>query len=376
MTGPIRAAAASLAFCLAAVAAAAQDAGSKPAASQPDLSLPSLYQALADYFPVGAAIWKGDITGPHAELLKRHFNSVVAENDMKWARLRPTETTFNFATADALVAFAKANHMLVRGHTLLWHKQNPAWLFQYAAGNEMQPTPENKALLLHRLEQHIRGVVGHFRDDVYAWDVVNEVIDPAEPDGFRRSAWFRITGTDYIDTAFRVARETAPKAKLFLNDYNTTDPVKRKFLLNLVRDLKSRGVPIDGVGHQMHSNIKSPSAHAIVETINLFSALGVDNQVTELDISVYSNEADKYQQVPPETLLRQGYRYRDFFQAFRQLKGRISAVTFWGYADDHTWLKRFPIERLNLPLLFDEHLQAKPAFWGMVDPARLPPEKH
>ena len=105
----------------------------------------------------------------------------------------------------------------------------------------MTPTPENKALLLQRLENHIRAVVGHFGDDVYAWDVVNEVIDPSQADGFRRSPWFNITGTDYIDRAFQVAHEVAPDAKLYVNDYSTTDPAKRAFLLNLIAGLQEPG---------------------------------------------------------------------------------------------------------------------------------------
>lgn len=334
--------------------------------------IPSLWQTLADHFPVGAAIWQGDITGVHADLLKKHFNSITAENDMKPSFLQPTEGTFNFTTADAFVNFAKANQMRVRGHTLVWHQQNPNWLFKDANGNDLQPTPENKALMLRRLEAHIRGVVGHFKDDVYAWDVVNEVIDESQPNGFRRSQWYLLTGTDYIDTAFRIAHEVAPNARLYINDYSTTNPVKRQFLLNLIRDLKSRGVPIDGIGHQMHNNISFPTIASITQTINLFADLGVDNQITELDMSIYTNSTASYTTVPEEILIQQGYQYRDLFHALRQLKGKVSSVTFWGQADDHTWLKGFPITRIDLPLLFDEQLQAKHAYWGIVDSSKLP----
>jgi endo-1,4-beta-xylanase len=343
---------------------------SPPVQIQTDIT--SVSETLAEYFPVGAAIWRGDIVGPHSELLRRHFKSITTENDMKCGSLRPSETAFDFTGADALISFARANHMRVRGHTLLWHKQNPPWLFKDVSGKDMTPTPENKALLLQRVEKHIRGVVSRYKDDVYAWDVLNEVIDPEQPDGFRRSPWFVITGTDYIDTAFRVAHEMAPHAELFINEYDTTKPAKRAFLYNLVRNLKARNVPVDGVGHQMHINLEDPPVTAITETINMFSALGVDNQITELDVSVYTNDRDNCSSIPGEVLIQQGYRYRDIFQALRQLKGKISAVTFWGLADDHTWLKQFPVERLDLPLLFDEKLQAKPAYWGIVDPSRLP----
>jgi endo-1,4-beta-xylanase len=236
----------------------------------------------------------------------------------------------------------------------------------------MTPSPENKALLLRRLENHIRAVVAHYKNDVYAWDVVNEAIDPAQRDGLRRSPWFLIAGRDYIDAAFRVAHEVDPEAKLYINDYNTTDLPKRAFLYKLVRDLRGHGVPVDGVGHQMHSTIQAPSARAVVKTIDLFSSLGVDNQITELDVSVYTDETSRYATIPDELLLRQGSQYRAYFDAFRKLKGKISSVTLWGLADDHTWKKGFPIRRLDLPLLFDEQLQTKSAFWAIVDPAHLP----
>ena len=336
--------------------------------------IPSVYQSLAEFFPVGAAVWQGDLTGEHAFLLKKHFNSLTSENDMKWGSLQPTEGSFNFANADAQVNFAKANNMSVRGHTLVWHTQNPAWLFNDASGQPMTPTPENKALLLQRLENHIRAVMTRYKDDIRDWDVVHEVLDPSQPDGFRRSPWFNITGTDYIDAAFRIAREVDPDARLYINDFDTTNTVKRQFLFNLVSDLKSRGVPVDGVGHQMHNNVDFPSGQAIIDTINLFHGVGLDNQITELDVSVYSNSfpgpVTDYADIPAERFVRQGYRYRTFFEAFRQLKGKISSVTFWGQADDHTWLTS--AARVNAPLLFDTSLKKKLAYWGVIDPLQLP----
>jgi endo-1,4-beta-xylanase len=343
--------------------------------------IPSVYQSVAAYFPVGAAVWQGDLTGEHAFLLTKHFNSLTSENDMKWGTLQPTEGTFNFAPADAQVNFAKANNMSIRGHTLVWHNQNPAWLFNDANGQPMTPTPENKALLLQRLRNHIQTVITHYRNDaapfgndVFAWDVVNEVIDPGQPDGFRRSQWFNITGTDYIDEALRAAREFAPNAKLYINDFDTTNTTKRQFLRNLIVDLQSRGVPIDGIGHQMHNNVDFPSGQSIIDTINMFHDLGIDNQITELDVSIYSNSFPNsvvdYSDIPADRFLLQGYRYRTFFDAFRQLQGKISSITFWGQADDHTWLTS--AARVNGPLLFDTSLRKKHAYWGIIDPLQLP----
>jgi endo-1,4-beta-xylanase len=343
-----------------------------PPTAEPNI--PSVYQTLAPYFPVGAAVWSGDLTGEHAVLLKKHFNSITSENDMKWSALQPTEGNFTFAAADAQVSFAGANNMQVRGHTLVWHQQNPAYLFNDANGNPMTPTEANKTLLLQRLENHIRAVMTHFGSDVYAWDVVNEVIDPSQPDGFRRSPWFNITGTEYIERAFRVAREVAPNAKLYINDFDTTNPTKRQFLYNLIIDLKNNGVPIDGIGHQMHNNVDFPSKQAIIDTVNLFASLGVDNQITELDVSIYSGANptiyDDYSLIPQSLFIKQGYKYRDIFDAFRQLQGKISSVTFWGQADDHTWLTSSG--RVNAPLLFDTSLKHKYAYLGVIDPLKLP----
>ena len=333
----------------------------------------SVHEAFSHDFAVGAAVWQGDLAGEHAFLLGKHFNSITSENDMKWGPLQPVEGSFNFANADAQVAFAKARGQAVRGHTLVWHDQNPAWLFQ-VNGAPMTPTPENKALLLQRLEQHSRAVVSHFGEDVYAWDVVNEVIDPGQADGFRRSPWFTITGTDYIERAFRVAREVAPHAKLYINDYGTTDEPKRTFLLNLVRDLLARGVPIDGVGHQMHSNIEYPSAAAVIATLNQVSALGLDNQITELDVSIYSGSFQgaftAYEDIPQDRFQRQAFKYRDLFRSFRYLAKDISSVTLWGQADDHTWLTSSA--RVNAPLLFDTGLKHKLAYTAIMDPSQLP----
>ena len=337
-----------------------------------ETDIPSLKDHSAPDLKIGAAVWEGDISGPHGDLLSKHFSSITAEDAMKWGPIHPTESTYNFAPADALVSFARANGMKVRGHALVWHKQVPDWLFRDPDGNPMTPTPANKALLLKRLDDHIRNVVMHFGDDVYAWDVVNEVIDENQPDGFRRNMWYQICGPEYVDRAFLAARAAAPNAKLFVNDYLTTQPRKRDLLIRLIQDLKGRGIPVDGIGHQMHSDIVSPTSDEVIETINAFSGIqGLDNHITELDMSVYQNDTHSYEIIPDAVLLKQGYRYRDLFNAFRQLQGRISSVTFWGKADDHTWLSYYPITRLEAPLLFDDRLQAKPAYWGIVDPRKL-----
>ncbi|GAA2041723.1 endo-1,4-beta-xylanase [Polymorphospora rubra] len=326
---------------------------------------------VVDEFPIGAAVGPAQLIGNHAQLLRRHFNSVVAGNAMKWDATQPTEGTFRFTDADRIVAFAQTNNMEVRGHTLVWHQQTPAWVFKDAAGNDMTATPANKALLLSRLEDHIRGVAGHYAGDISAWDVVNEVIDENQSDGMRRSRWFEITGLDYIRTAFRVARQVDPAAKLYINDYNTNVPSKRDKLYNLVAQLKAEGVPVDGVGHQMHVNIDWPSISETEAMLTKFIPLGVDQQITEMDISIYTNNSESFPTPPRDRLLKQAYRYRDLFDLYRRYASEITSVTLWGLADDDTWLDTFPVTRNDAPLLFDERLQAKPAYWGVVDPTKI-----
>jgi endo-1,4-beta-xylanase len=322
-------------------------------------------------FPVGAAITGAEITTGHGELLARHFGSVTPGNALKWDATEPAENTFTYTQADPLIAFAKAHAMVVRGHTLVWHNQTPAWVFQDASGATMTATAENKALLLARLENHIRNVAAHYGDTIGTWDVVNEVIDESQADGLRHSTWYTITGLDYIRTAFRVAREVAPGAELCINDYNTTVAAKRDALYNLVVKLKGEGVPIDCVGHQMHVNVSWPSIADTEAMLRKFEGIGVEQQITEMDVSIYTGSGESFPAPPADRLLAQAYVYRDMFALFRRYRSDLTSVTLWGLADDNTWLDTYPVARKDAPLLFDTRLQAKPAYWGVVDPARL-----
>ncbi|MDI6105418.1 endo-1,4-beta-xylanase [Actinoplanes sp. NEAU-A12] len=322
-------------------------------------------------FPVGVAITGAEIISEHGELLNRHFASVTPGNALKWDATEPSENTFTYAQADPLIAYAKANDLAIRGHTLVWHNQTPAWVFTGADGQPMTATAEDKTLLLARLENHIRNVAAHYGTDIGVWDVVNEVIDESQSDGLRRSTWHTVTGLDYIRTAFRVAREVAPHAKLFINDYNTNVPAKRDHLFTLVQRLRAEGVPIDGVGHQVHINVNWPTIAESEAMLAKFVPLGIEQQITEMDVSIYTNESENFATPPADRLLKQAYVYRDMFALFRRYAGEITSVTLWGLADDNTWLDTFPVTRKDAPLLFDTRLQAKSAYWGVTDPARI-----
>jgi endo-1,4-beta-xylanase len=347
--------------------------------------IPSMYQTLAQYFPMGAAINSSDLTGPHAQLLTKHFNSIVPDNDMKWDVTEPQEGVFTYTAADAEVNFATAHDMLIRGHNLVWAtgQQVPAWVFLEADGVTplSASNPADVSLLTQRIQNHIMNEVQHFGGAVYVWDVVNEPLDPTQSDCLVRGPFYQILGERYIDIALRAARLYAPlRTQLFINDYSTTDPQRFECLISLVARLRARGIPLDGIGHQMHNHIDNPSPQSMFMAIDTIATLfpHIHQQVTELDESIYSykDETSNYGAnggtVPPALIAEQGWLYEQYFKVFRDLKGKLDAVTFWGLADDNTWLDSYPINRLDLPLPFDTLLQAKPAYWGIVDPTQLP----
>ncbi|WDZ87709.1 endo-1,4-beta-xylanase [Micromonospora cathayae] len=333
--------------------------------------IPALREVLADDFPIGAAVGNRQLVGDQATLLTRHFDTVTPGNALKWDATQPTEGSFRWTDADTQVGFAVDHGLAVRGHTLVWHQQTPAWVFTDTDGTPLTADPADKALLLDRLETHVRTVVSRYGDRIGVWDVANEVIDENQADGLRRSRWYEISGLDYLRTAFRVAREVAPTAKLYLNDYNTNVPAKRDKLRNLVGQLRAEGVPVDGVGHQMHVNVQWPSVAETEAMLQAFVPLGVEQQITEMDVSIYTNEAESFPTPPADRLRTQAYRYRDLFDLYRRYADELTSVTLWGLADDDTWLDTFPVARKDAPLLFDTELQAKPAYWGIVDPTRI-----
>ncbi|CAM3958765.1 endo-1,4-beta-xylanase [Mesobacillus thioparans] len=361
---------------------------SSAAAAEPVSALDvdvELHERYADSFDIGAAVEPSMLEGKDAAILKRHFNSIVAENVMKPINIQPEEGKFTFEEADKIVKFAKENGMELRFHNLVWHSQVPEWFFLDKEGNKMvdetdpKQREKNKKLLLKRLETHIKTIVKRYKNDVSSWDVVNEVIDEYAPnkEGLRESPWYQITGTDYIKVAFETANRFAAKdAKLYINDYNTEVEPKRTHLYNLVKELVEEGVPIDGVGHQAHIQIGWPSLKEIEDSINMFAGLGLDNQITELDVSLYGwpprPAYPSYDEIPASEFERQAERYDQLFQLYEKLGDKISSVTFWGVADNHTWLNDRAEEYndgvgVDAPFVFDNEYNVKPAFWAIID---------
>lgn len=314
-----------------------------------------------NYFYMGVAIPPSFVDNTSkVSLIKRHFNSITAENDMKWSSLQPQEGNFNYTNADKIVAFAETNGMKVRGHCLCWHNQVPSWVFK--DGTETA----SKELVLQRLRTHITTVMTHFKGKVYAWDVVNEAIDDGSP-VYRNSLWYTICGEDFIIEAFKAARAADPDAKLFYNDYSAIDPVKRDKIYDLLVKLKAQNL-IDGMGLQGHWNISWPSGTLIEDAFNKYKSLGVELQITEMDVSVYTSNSSAQSTYTDGIAQQLANAYGRYFIAFREYRDYITGVTFWGLADDKTWLDNFPVQgRKNYPLLFDTSLNPKKAYFEIIE---------
>jgi len=354
----------------------------------------SLYKKYKNHFPVGAAIDGNSYKDAHAAIWKEHFNAAVCENEMKWASLQPSEGNFQFDQANNMVNTARSNGMLVRGHVLVWFDQTPDWVFKNSSGGQA-----SKEQLLGRMRTHIKRVMQEFKGRVYAWDVVNEAVggyDASNQDvgedlgklkrwGYRNSKWYQIAGEDHIFEAFRAAREADPDAKLFYNDFWNYLDGKREFIISFVKRLQEENL-IDGIGLQCHLNISpaqenpnNQSAYQTVENlekeIREYAALGLDVHITELDISIYTRDytSDDRSKWYTAAELNEDYqnrlaaRYREFFEMFRRNADKIQNVTFWGIADDNTWLSEFSSGRPDHPLLFDRKLKPKKAFDAIMD---------
>jgi endo-1,4-beta-xylanase len=339
--------------------------------------VPSLASIYESYFPIGAAVNMQTLFSQE-KLLSTQVSSLVAENDMKWSLIHPRPGSgaeaYDFSRADKIVAFAVERGMTVRGHTLVWHQQVPDWVF---AGPDGSAGTATGAEVLARLAEHIGTLLDHFRGKVYCWDVVNEAIS----DGFATwrtdSPWYRAAGSDedgdglpdYIVKAFELARAADPSVKLFYNDYNIESGTKLDKAYELAKALKTKGL-IDGIGIQGHWSVYAPEAERVRQAIDRFHSLGLEVQITELDMSVFRwGDGSSLAELPSELAERQALRYGELFRVFRQeaSSGGLSGVAFWGIADDHTWLDNFPVKgRKDWPLLFDTRQMPKKAFWSVV----------
>ncbi len=359
--------------------------------TDPNKGLKDYYK---NYFPIGVAVNMGALHGRDSALIVKEFNSVTPENDMKMGPIHPSENVYNWKNADAIVDFAVSHHIKIRGHNLCWHNQEAAWMFTGPDGKQV-----SKELLLQRLKDHIFTVVKRYKGKIYAWDVVNEAVDDSNDTTqvYRKSNWYKICdGPEFIEAAFRYAHEADPGAKLFYNDYNSEHPVKREKIYKLLKKLVDDHVPIDGVGMQAHWKLNDPSADELRKAMDEVTSLGLKVQFTELDITIRlprprpaPGEVTAVGPTPPtpdagytpEVEAKQMAQYKMVFDIFREYKKSITGVTFWNVSDRYSWLDarggglaggaaagaNVPrVIRKAYPLLFDENLQRKKAYWSVV----------
>ncbi|MEK7780349.1 MAG: endo-1,4-beta-xylanase [Verrucomicrobiota bacterium] len=345
---------------------------------------PTLKDAFKNKFLIGAALNESQFTEQNvaqAALVKKQFNTITAENVMKWEKIHPTSDRFNFGPADRFVEFGTKNGMVIIGHTLVWHSQTPRWVFEDGKGN-----PADRATLLARMSNHIHTVVGRYQGRIKGWDVVNEALN--EDGSLRPSPWLKIIGEDYLVKAFEFAHAADPNAELYYNDFSLENEPKREGAVRIVKKLQAAGVKVHGIGTQTHAKMDWPSPQLIDDTLTAFGKLGVKVMITELDIDVLparsrDRSADvsrrdtadpalnPYPNGLPEAIQQDlAKRYGEIFAVYAKHADKISRVTFWGVTDGDSWLNGWPIRgRTSYPLLFDRQGQPKPAYGEVLKAA-------
>ena len=329
--------------------------------------------ALKDLMPkgmvIGVAINQRQSDGVDTagvELITKQFNQISPENLLKFQPVHPAADRYAFDAQDRYVQFGVDRKMQVVGHTLVWHNQTPAWVFQGLDGK-----PADRETLLARMRDHIHTVVGRYKGRIHGWDVVNEAID--EDGALRKAPWHDGIGDDYVAKAFEFAHEADPDVELYYNDYNLEKPAKRAGVIRLVKDLKARGLRIDGIGNQGHWRLETPTIGEIEEALVDLHSTGLKVMYTELDINLLPQAgrgadptvANPYASGLPEEKQQQlAARYADIFGVFLRHRDAVTRVTFWGLSDADSWLNR---GRMNYPLLWDRLRQPKPAFQAVVD---------
>jgi len=332
-------------------------------------TLPTLHEVFQDRFLIGVSIEReklpdGNNPTPHQELLT-HFNALTPENDMKWERVQPTEGNFNFEAADALLSYTEKHQKKLTGHTLVWHRQTPDWVFKDSNGD-----PAPRELVVSRLRNHIHTVMQRYQGRVAGWDVVNEALSNSPNEYLRDSPWLRAIGEDYVALAFKFAREADPDAKLYYNDYALEYPHKRAKMIRLMNELKAADALPDAVNLQGHYFLATPTIRQIEDTLEAITDLGLQTNISELDVSLFRFlQTDNPYPIsaPAEVLKKQARRYGELFTLFSQHKAKIGRVTFWNLHDGVSWLNYEPVPgRTDYPLLFDRDGKPKPAFFQVI----------
>ncbi|GGY64934.1 beta-xylanase [Cellvibrio zantedeschiae] len=289
--------------------------------------------------------------------IEKHFNSLVAGVIMKMSFLHPNENEFFYTDADKLNAYAIDHNMLLHGHTLIWHwdSQIPPWMKKY--------TGDWSAML----NNHVTQICTHFAGKVSSWDVVNEALDESDPSGFRQSIFYQRIGKKYIENAFVAARKADPNAVLYYNEYNIeSSDTKLNLLLTMLDDFKSRNIPVDGVGFQMHLDLFNPSIDQIKRSFKAVADRGYKIRISELDMPVNYNSTLVLSDAVAQ---QQKERYKSIVKAYLDSvpESQRTGITFWGLVDGESWYNFIGLPAKEWPLLFNDDYSPKPAFYGVAE---------
>jgi len=324
--------------------------------------VPAADTSLQSYmpFPFGAAVNISLLKNRPAYLavVTKEYNSLTAETAMKIAALHPAQNTFNWTDADWLVDFAVRNNKRVHGHTLIWHQSLPAWVTGFQG---------DSAAWENLVKTHIQTIVSHFKGKVASWDVVNEAF---EDDGtLRKSIWWQKLGPDYIARCFQYAHDADPGALLFYNDYGHEYSVaKRTAIINMINDLKNRGIPIHGIGLQMHTRYNMTQAN-LAAAINSAAQTGLKVHIAELDIAVNPNN-DPGLVFTAALATQQAQQYTFIVHTYNAIpQAQQFGITTWNVSDADSWIPT-TYKRPDWPLPFDSNYKRKPAYSGILDGAK------
>lgn len=291
-------------------------------------------------------------------VVTKEYNSITAENAMKFGALHPAQNTYFWTDADYLVDYAIANGKRVHGHTLNWYRSLPSWVTNFSG---------DSAAWEDLLKTHIQTVVSHFKGKVSSWDVVNEAFND---DGtIRNSIWVQHLGTDYIARCFQYARQADPDVLLFYNDYgHEYSSAKRAAIANMIADFKSRGIPIDGIGMQFHMTYTQSDAN-ISAAISMAAATGLKVHISELDIRL--NDAKVQGLVLTPTLAdQQAARYKFVVKTYNSIPAAQQyGITTWNVGDADSWIPGW-LGAPDYPLPFDVNYLRKPAYRAIIEGAK------
>lgn len=341
---------------------------------------PALKDVFGDKFLVGVAVnvrQSSEVDTASVKIIKKHFNSIVAEDCMKSANIHPEEDRYNFEQADQFVKFGQENNMAIIGHCLIWHSQLAPWFCVDQKGNNV-----SAEVLKQRMKDHITTIVTRYKGKIKGWDVVNEAIE--EDGSYRKTKFYEILGEEYIPLAFQYAHEADPDAELYYNDYGMNVPGRRDAVVKLVNSLKAKGLRIDAVGMQGHMGMDYPTIEDFEASMLAFAGTGVKVMITEWDMSAlptvkrsanisdtvtFRKAMNPYPDALPDSVSAVwNARMKAFFNLFLKHADIVERVTAWGVTDGDSWKNNFPVRgRKEYPLLFDRNYEMKPFLKELIN---------